>query len=295
MAVLPQLRLSEVGDKFHRRILRDVAARVDSSGCSVVVHGSALWGDRSRLRTGLPISDVDLLVIGESIDHLQCAARELVAPSRSIAEEGIPFLKLSAKFRTYSELTPEQLTANEVGAIRLGRRICGRSRICLPRLCLSWFRDQAVLAARTRLAYVAKQQSQAFGHWAETALLRYLAARVVLDIPTIGLLMSGTTGHSLSWRVRRFGENGLRQLGLNPAEEASLISLLRRAIKVKREPDLHSFIELAESILLFRRLAAALTACSESILFTSLAWASERPLDLRDRAIWRDALQECAS
>ncbi len=267
----------------YARLICAIAEHKPSANYAAILHGSALWGDRTNFRTGAPISDVDVLVVGDSLSELSAAASAL----RSIAEvygvSSVPLFKLSLKFRTVDEIAIEELSANELGALIHGCVLVGRSRFEIMRPDEKWFYDQANLAVATRLVYVAEQQKEIASSQYEQVLSRYLAARLILDIATVGLLVRGFAGLSYTTRVATFFSECLRAV---PGEFVTeLQGMLITALRTKRDPEGHECTDIATAADLLLRYGRMLGLQVPMPLNSSEFWRESRPLDLRDRVI----------
>lgn len=267
------------------RILEAIAEHTPRAQYSVVLHGSALWGDRTTLRSGVPISDVDVLVIGDTLSDLPAAASAF----RVIADEwgagAVPFFKLSVKFRTIAEIATEELSANELGALLHGCTLLGPSRFEVFRPDPGWFYDQANLAIRTRLLYVAGQQKEITSSRYKCVLSRYLAARLLLDIPTVGLVLKGFVGLSYGHRVAHFLAKYLEEVPREIMRE--LQSTLTRALLTKQDPEGNECPDIPKATSLLVRYSSMLGLKDPIRHNTSQFWIESRPLDLRDRTLWK--------
>ena len=268
----------------YARLLRAIVEHKPPAEYSVILHGSALWGDRSNLRTGLPISDVDVLVIGNSLSELSAAASALRSIAQSYGVSTVPLFKLSAKFRTIYEIGIDELSANELGAMMHGCVLVGPSRFEIMRPVGRWFYSQANLSVATRLIYVAEQQRKIVSSKYEPVLSRYLAARLVLDIPTVSLLLRGITGLSYTYRVNTFS----RWLNSVHSEFApNLQGILITALKTKRDPEGHHCMDISAASNLLLRFSRALGLTDPVPQNATEFWRDFRPLDLRDRMLWK--------
>lgn len=243
---------------------------------TLILHGSALWGDVSVLADGTPVSDIDLLVLAPRMTSLRQTARRLRELSTALGLPLSTFCRLGVKFRLHVELKPELLTANEVSALLHGQLLRGEIPIRALQLTESWYLHQAWLSTSTRLAYASYQASLLESDADATALRNYVATRVVLEIATAALLQHGQLRRSYSERVERWEQ-------LEPGQSPWLQSLMRAALTIKRTPDAKPFvsIENARSILrAWTRDTLRTAPCSAKRL-----WAVYRPLDGRDGRI----------
>lgn len=253
----------------------------------MILHGSALWGDRTCLRNGVPISDVDVLVIGDTLADLSAAAAALRAITDLCDVPAVPLFKLGVKFRTAHEIAREVLSANELGALRHGRVLVGRTRFDILRPNRNWFYQQSGLAVATRLVYVSEQQQEIGASSYTGVLSRYLAARLILDIATVGLLLKGSSGLSYTSRVAAFLGECRERL---PAEVLpELESALLRALYTKRDPEGHECTDIPSAANLLLRYSRMLGLTAPMPSNTAEFWRNSRPLDLRDRQLWQMA------
>lgn len=269
-------------------VLRFLASHRPCASYSIVVHGSALWGDRTVLECGEPVSDIDILIIGKQLDDLSCAAKLLRPLCLSIHRPQMPLFKLSAKLRTVDEIAGEPITANELAAVENGAILCGEPifEIAVPDR--QWFGEQARLAFRTRIAYTALQvrAAQCSPYW--VAIERYLASRLILDIATVGLLLlANTMGRSYTNRV------ALLQANLNGDQlriPKEILHSLRLALRTKRNPERHSCGTLSEALSILRKGVRDLGLLDADSFSLDGFWECERPLDMRDRELWPNLL-----
>lgn len=246
---------------------------------SVLLCGSVCWGDLTTLRDGTPVSDVDLLIVGPSLAELRTAAAELAMLFRPFQRAEAPLFKLGMKLRLDTELTKELLTTNELAALQRGRLMCGK-RHAIEAPGSEWCRRQADLVVPTRLVCNATQAERIAGHRDESALRRYLAARTLLDLPSITLRHARELGHSYDHRVAQFCR-AVDALPFSTGERRELRHLLGAALRTKRKPQDHACGSLpaAEATLelVARRAGVAAEAADRTVF-----WTSRRPLDVRD-------------
>ncbi len=268
----------------YARLLHAIAEHKPLAHYSVILHGSVLWGDRTTLRNGVPISDVDVLVVGEALSDLSAAASALRSIANSDAVSAVPLFKLSVKFRTVGEIAVQQISANELGALMHGRVLVGQSSFEILRPDRIWFYEQASLAVATRLIYVAEQQREIASSSYEWVLSRYLAARLILDIPTVGLLSKGIIGLSYTYRVTTFLDEHIEEVvaeGL-PALQDALLTALR----TKQDPEGYDCLDIpaaANLLICYSRTLGLIGAVPPN---PGEFWRTSRPLDLRDRTLW---------
>ena len=277
-------------DPIYGEILHAVAGHRPTSDYSVIAHGSAIWGGRTVMRNGFPVSDVDILVIGLGQPGLITAARALYLVSKPFLIPEMPFFKLGVKFRTVEEITSNRITVNELGALRHGKLLCGRSEFEVYRPHPRWFHSQARLSVRTRIAYDAKQRERIRNDRFERPLSRYLAARVLLDIPTLALVTKGILGNDYTARVRQFLQMFESFPQMDPGSDKELAATLNEALRTKHDPENHQCGTVERAIVRLldytTRLGIGPIAPIDT---TDKFWEQERPLDLRDQGIWREA------
>lgn len=249
------------------------------------LHGSVVSGETTVERhTGLPLSDVDLLVVGPSLSSLATAAQSLAGVDAALRRPEAPLFQLGVKFRLFSELSPPLLSANELGALTWGQWIRGRPLGISSPLSNGWFRKQAILALHTRLCYDADRIQRLNGAASPGAHRSYIIARTILELPTIGLLSKGLLFASYQERVDRFlrlmAPEGVRMFG----------AVLQEALRLKRSP---SFPTELRATTARRFLVAGARRIGLEIkdddLPSSAFWSTHRPLDVRDREIWARA------
>jgi hypothetical protein len=269
------------------RILEAIVEHTPQAKYSVVLHGSALWGDRTILRSSIPISDVDVLVVGDELSDLRAAAVALRAIAEKWGVGAVPLFKLSVKFRTSREIATEELSANELGALLHGCVLVGPSRFEVLKPDALWFYAQANLALRTRLLYVAQQQKDIASSQHRCALSRYLAARLLLDIPTTGLVLKGIVGLSYRHRVANFLSEYIEVWPHETMRE--LEGILTRALLTKQDPESNDCMDISTAAGLLVHFGEMFGLKDSNPGDNSRFWVESRPLDLRDRTLWKNS------
>jgi hypothetical protein len=261
----------------YAQVVAALSAPIPFAECSVFLYGSARWGDYTILADGRPISDVDLLVIGSSLDDLRIAASHLNGVFRRFRRDDAPLFKLGLKMRTHSELTDLTLTVNEVSALTGGRRLNGPPvTFHCPRPL--WFRRQARLVVPTRLHCNATQRE--FASSPNDPLNHYLAARTLLDIPTLLIRRADDLRGGYRERLTRFGER-LASIPVKASEKTRLRSVMAAALATKLAPEKRNCgsIDEAEELLAgFAAKCGVEAADGNGMVF----WNAHRPLDVRD-------------
>jgi len=283
---IPEHRDDPTLEPAYAAVVAALRAHVPAARYRVILHGSTLWGDRSVLRSGLPISDIDLLVVGDDISDLPVAADQLSALWRPFARPDAPTFKLGIKFRSSAELASDAITANELAAVRHGRLLCGAPSLEISRPAPVWFAAQAALSVRTRIAYGADQLLRFAGHPRLAALRDYLAARILLEIPTALLLAHRQVERSYPERVRAVAAlPAYRTLSV----EFGLAGQLARALRTKRDPDSGGCGTMSDAIALLE-LVAQRVGVGSGRAGSLAALDRERPLDARDRRLLAEAV-----
>jgi len=268
----------------YTRVLNAIVSHKIPPTCSVILHGSVLWGDRTNLRVGLPVSDVDVLVVGNSLSDLSAAAVVLKSIAQANVKSSVPLFKLSAKFRTTSEIV-DCISANELSALLHGRVLVGPTSFDVLRPNQTWFSHQAQLAITTRLIYVAEQQKIIASSKYKGVLARYLAARLVLEIATVGLLAKGLVGLSYTHRVVSFLTHYNRTVPTHLRQD--LRSVLVDALCIKRDPEAHQFIDTSTAASLLVKYCRILNLVNTVDFGVEDFWRNLRPLDIRDQMLWK--------
>ena len=261
------------------------AAPVPSSSCSVYLYGSAQWGDCTILRDGRPVSDIDLIVVGESIDDLRKAALHLSDRFAPFRRADAPLFKLGLKLRTRCEVAERKLTINDVTALLWGRLLSGPP-IVFPQPSARWFERQARLVVPMRRECTGTQRKliNVLGK----PLERYLAARTLLDIPTLLIRSPDDVRGGYRERVARF-PSALESIAMPDAERRAMVTLLQAALLTKMAPEGHECGTVEEAEQLLRRFAAwcgVVAAPGQGRSF----WQAHRPLDVRDWQLRQTAL-----
>lgn len=274
-------------ESIYFRPLHAIAEHSRRAPYNVILHGSVLWGDRTILRRGVPVSDIDVLVVGNTISDLSGAVCVLRSIADAYVKSEIPLFKLSVKLRTTAEIAQGNITANELGALLYGQVLIGPSCIEVPRFGLAWFHMQAELAVATRVYYVAEQQAMIASLSDTTAIARYLAARLILDIATVALLLRGVVGRSYTWKVETF----LKER--HPQFSSKIISGLRArfkaALRTKKDPENNECGDITDATELLLKYCHLLGLKETLKLPPDEFWRKLRPLDIRDRILWQTA------
>jgi hypothetical protein len=259
-------------------------------GTLACVHGSAATGELSTIpELSLPISDIDILVVSSTWDGLEQAVRLLTRVDNSIRRPDAPFFRLGVKFRLVSELVPSLMNANEVAALRFGRWGHGRRPGIRGPLSREWFQNQAALSIATRSEYDAPRLEIARRSLHSSVHLNYLAARTALETATVILLAAEQMARTYSARVTE-SLRLLRRLSRHSQDQAEWSCVLREALRVKRSPGTATWLDYDSALRFLRcqgeRVAALL---SPTIVSTQLPWSELRPLDGRDKELWKRA------
>jgi hypothetical protein len=263
----------------YREFVDSLTTRTPAPPYSVILCGSAQWGDLTILRDGTAVSDIDLLVVGTSLEQLRVAAREIAERFRPFARADAPLFKVGLKLRLRDELTPEHLSINEVAALLRGRLLSGRP-VQLTEPGEEWCRQQANLVVPTRLRCNASQQALLNGIPNGAAMRRYVAARTLLDLPLIHLRSARELGHSYAERVSRFTRS-LGSLPLDGSERRFLQTHMAAALRTKRAPDDYGCGSVASAERVLFNFAVRCGVAADAGRQADF-WQARRPLDVRD-------------
>lgn len=262
----------------YKQFVDVVRASCSEYGSSVFLVGSVLWDEATVLHDGTPVSDIDLVVVGDCLDELRRAARGLTALFVPLRRSDAPFFKLGMKLRMPSELTGELLCANTFAAVTCGRLLSG-SRVPFALPGLQWYRRQADLVVPTRLQCNSTQREQLGAK--DVVLHRYLAARTLLDITAVAATGLQDVVGSRVQRLARFERKLQRDSAFAPSEREMLRHSLAAAARTKKDPERHSCGTLADAERLLSEVAIRCGAKADAA-DRQIFWQAERPLDVRD-------------
>lgn len=260
--------------------LARVAADRPTGRYTVFVYGTALWGHCTTLRDGTPVSDIDLVVVGRTLDDLRLAAARIADLFLPFRRADAPFFKVGLKLRLQPELGESQLNANEAAALLRGKHLAGELLPTPANPSFDWYRRQVHLVVPTRRQCNVTQRLLLTYAPDPVPLQRYLAARTLLDIPAVLMSDVQDLGGPYPDRVSCFSEK-LAALHIPESDKRELELRLRDAVRTKLEPDSYDCgtIEDAEALLVsFATRCGVDTDRGAGISF----WQSHRPLDVRD-------------
>lgn len=268
--------------------LIELAGRLEQTWIAVygsVVHGEFAF-DSSR---GQPLSDIDLLVLSDSMHSLKLAASALASIDVALCQSLAPWFRLGVKFRTLPELRLSSITATELAAIQTGLWVTERPSLSSPQPTWRWWQQQADLAIRTRIFYDLKRIESLAAP--SPSITRYLAARTILELPTAYLLTQGLVLGAYTDRVAAFLNNRHLRKKLPGPELANLDRWVTEALKIKKNEPSDFPLSFHESQALLVRNARILNILRGSQeLHSCTGFLQEnRPLDARDILLWQAA------
>lgn len=232
------------------------------------------------MRNDIAISDVDILVLAESVSSLASAAESLRPMAQEMRSRQISTFKLSPKFRTFQEIESGEFSVNELAAVEYGKVILGRTELEVAIPPASWYFEQAHLSLETRLAYTQRQMLLVSNDRSVGVLMKYFASKILLEVATIGLLTKCLVTTSYTNRV------GLYLNLFNLSSDSRIGRTLSAALTIKRNPNENGgeSIEAASQFLTSEAMCLGVEPPSANL--SDQFWQHHRPLDIRDRQLF---------
>lgn len=248
---------------------------------SIACHGSVATGEVSCYPgANLPLSDIDLLIAGRTMEDLKHAARHLAPLNESIVQVEAPTFQFSMKYRTYSELEGTYVTANELSALHLGRWFAAQPPVRSPLRSATWYMSEARRAILTRLHY---DRDRWFTRLRFLPVYEsYCPARTVLELPRAYLIARGIVPHGYAAGVREFlllaQETQIRTKTLKAISDT-----LQKALSVRVNPS-QPFMDFEAACVWLESTAHSFSVIDAPIIPRAFRdyCSSERPFDVRD-------------